>query len=62
MREGIETRGDGDSFVCHASLAYLMAARGDLAGAERVLLEGAEIEAKEGDGGEDCLENLDDIK
>jgi len=62
MREGIETREEGDFFACHSSLAYLMAARGDIAGAERILLAGAAIEEEEGDGGEDCIENLDEIK
>ena len=62
MRAGIETRREGDNFDCHSSLAYLMAARGDITEAERVLLEGAATEEKEGDGGEECLEHLDDIK
>jgi hypothetical protein len=34
MREGIETRREGDNFFCYSSLAALMAARGDVAGAE----------------------------
>jgi hypothetical protein len=62
MREGIETRRKGDNFFCYSSLATLMAARGDVAGAESLLLEGAAIEDEEGDGGENCYEFLDEIK
>ena len=62
MREGIETREEGDNFVCYAALAHMLATRGDHAEAESILLEGAAIEDKEGDGGDNCIEYLNEIK
>ena len=62
MREGIETREEGDNFTCYSFLAHMLAARGDLAEAESILLEGAAIEDKEGDGGDNCIEYLEEIK
>ena len=62
MREGIDTRREGDNFDCYSALAHLLAAKGDVAEAARILQEGAAIEDKEGDGGDNCIEYLDEIE